>query len=73
MKMILEQASNSARCDVVEIDTLNQVLKLSEGSPTDPIWVHSMGVVITTKSLLNQSHDDPDIKWHITIYDGYIE
>jgi len=73
MKMILEQASKSVRCDIVEIDTLDQVLELAEGGPPELPWIYSAGVLITTKSLISKSHDDPDIKWHITIYDDYIE
>jgi len=69
MKMILEQASNSARCDIVDITSVEQILEIAETGCN----FRQPGVVITKKSLLSQSHDDPDIKWHITIYDGYIE
>ena len=68
MKMILEQVSNSKRCEVVEITTIDQLLEIAQTGVGDDI-----GVVITPTSLLNMYHDDPDIKWHITIYDGYIE
>lgn len=68
MKMILEQVSNSKRCEVVEITTLEQVLEIAQTETT--VFA---GVVITSKSLLNAAHNDPDVKWHITIYDDFIE
>jgi hypothetical protein len=73
MKMILEQASNCERSEVVEITTLDQILKLAGKGPVDLPFIYSAGVVITRKSLISQLHNDPDIKWHVTIYDDYIE
>jgi len=73
MKMILEQASNPKRYEIVEIDTVEQILELIRESQTDLGDLGDAGVVITPTSLLNMLHEDPDIKWHITIYDGYIE
>ena len=73
MKMILEQALNGSKCEVVEITTLDQILKLAGKGPPDLPWMQSVGIIITRKSLISKSHNDPNIKWHITVYDGYVE
>ena len=73
MKMILEQASNPKRCEVVEIDTVEQILEIIKESQADMGNLWDVGIVITPTSIISMYHDDPDIKWHITIYDGYIE
>ena len=69
MKMILEQASDSRLCKIVDITSVEQILEIAKTGCD----FRQPGVVITTKSVLARSHDNPNIKWHITIYDGYIE
>jgi len=70
MKMILERASDSKLHEVVDVTTLAQVLELALIAK---LYESRAGVIITEGSILDDRHEHSNIKWHITIYDNYIE
>lgn len=70
MRFLLEQASDHTREEIIELTTLEQLLELVGAEGRHKTWF--AGVIVEELTLKpNPRH--PDIKWGITIYDGYME
>ena len=66
MKFLLEQASDHTRRDIVELATLEQLLKLIVAEDCYGSWP---AAVVVTKI----TAPGPDVKWHLMIYDSWLE